>query len=277
MLLAKLRDGAAGGHGADGARVRHARRCRVPRPRGRDRRARPRRRRRRRRVAARRPAVRRRARRPDRGVAALRPDRRVAHGGARPVGRRPRVASSTPRSTTCCAPTPVTRRASNGSTPDRHGPSMIEAFFVAFGTVFLAELPDKTMVASLVLTTRYRRPFAVWVGVSGAFVFHVVLAVSIGSLLRRLPEQPVQLVVAVLFLVGGVILLRGRRGRRDRGWGRSRVVPHDRAHVGLGGRPRRVRRPHPARHGRHRDSLPRRGRGGARRLVHRSPASPASP
>jgi putative Ca2+/H+ antiporter (TMEM165/GDT1 family) len=65
------------------------------------------------------------------------------------------------------------------------------------------------MVASLVLTTRYRRPFAVWVGVSGAFVFHVVLAVSIGSLLRRLPEQPVQLVVAALFLVGGVVLLRG--------------------------------------------------------------------
>ena len=81
---------------------------------------------------------------------------------------------------------------------------MIAAFFVAFGTVFLAELPDKTMVASLVLTTRYRRPLAVWTGVSIAFVLHVVLAVSIGSLLRQLPERPVQLVVAVLFLVGGV-------------------------------------------------------------------------
>ena len=82
---------------------------------------------------------------------------------------------------------------------------MIAAFFVAFGTVFLAELPDKTMVASLVLTTRYRRPLAVWTGVSIAFVLHVVLAVSIGSLLRQLPERPVQLVVAVLFLVGGVL------------------------------------------------------------------------
>lgn len=86
---------------------------------------------------------------------------------------------------------------------------MIEAFFVAFGTVFLAELPDKTMVASLVLTTRYRRPLAVWVGVSSAFVMHVVLAVSIGSLLRRLPDRPVQLGVAALFLIGGVLLLRG--------------------------------------------------------------------
>lgn len=84
----------------------------------------------------------------------------------------------------------------------------ITAFFVAFGTVFLAELPDKTMVASLVLTTRYRRPLAVWVGVSGAFVFHVVLAVSVGSLLRRLPDTPVKLAVAALFLIGGVMLLR---------------------------------------------------------------------
>jgi len=86
---------------------------------------------------------------------------------------------------------------------------MVVAFLVAFGTVFLAELPDKTMVASLVLTTRFRRPLAVWVGVSGAFVLHVVLAVSIGSLLRKLPDTPVKLAVAVLFLVGGLLLLRG--------------------------------------------------------------------
>ncbi len=88
---------------------------------------------------------------------------------------------------------------------------MITAFLVAFGTVFLAELPDKTMVASLVLATRFRRPFAVWVGVSGAFVLHVVLAVSIGSLLRRLPETPVKLAVAAMFFVGGVVLLRGNK------------------------------------------------------------------
>lgn len=86
---------------------------------------------------------------------------------------------------------------------------MITAFLVAFGTVFLAELPDKTMVASLVLTTKFRRPFAVWVGVSSAFVVHVVLAVSIGSLLRRLPDTPVKLAVAVVFFVGGVLLLGG--------------------------------------------------------------------
>ena len=94
---------------------------------------------------------------------------------------------------------------------------MITAFFVAFGTVFLAELPDKTMVASLVLTTRFRRPFAVWVGVSGAFALHVVLAVTIGSMLRRLPDTPVRLAVAALFVIGGVVLLRGDTDDGDDG------------------------------------------------------------
>ena len=85
---------------------------------------------------------------------------------------------------------------------------MVTAFFVAFGTVFLAELPDKTMFATLVLTTRFRRPLAVWLGVVGAFTMHVVLAVAIGSALRRLPTRPVHLAVAALFIIGGVVLLR---------------------------------------------------------------------
>ena len=83
--------------------------------------------------------------------------------------------------------------------------------------MFLAELPDKTMVASLVLTTRFRRPFAVWVGVSGAFALHVVLAVTVGSLLRRLPDTPVRLAVAALFVIGGVVLLRGDTDDDDAG------------------------------------------------------------
>ncbi len=100
---------------------------------------------------------------------------------------------------------------------------MIAAFLVAFGTVFLAELPDKTMVASLVLTTKFRRPFAVWIGVSGAFIVHVVLAVSIGSLLRRLPETPVKLAVAAMFFIGGLLLLRGGKDDDEDGM----TVPAD--------------------------------------------------
>ena len=62
---------------------------------------------------------------------------------------------------TCCAPTRSTRRASSVSPTDATGPTR---FLVAFGVVFLAELPDKTMFATIVLTTRYRRPIAVVIG-----------------------------------------------------------------------------------------------------------------
>jgi putative Ca2+/H+ antiporter (TMEM165/GDT1 family) len=78
-----------------------------------------------------------------------------------------------------------------------------------FGIVFLAELPDKTALASLVLGTRYR-PLHVFVGTAGAFLVHVVLAIAAGSLLSLLPGRVLHAVVGALFLIGAVLLLRGR-------------------------------------------------------------------
>jgi putative Ca2+/H+ antiporter (TMEM165/GDT1 family) len=78
----------------------------------------------------------------------------------------------------------------------------------AFATVFPAELPDKTMFASVVLVTRYRRPLAVWTGAAAAFTIHVTVAVTLGSFLGRLPKTPVQVVVAALFAGGSLLLLR---------------------------------------------------------------------
>ena len=83
-----------------------------------------------------------------------------------------------------------------------------------FGLVFLAELPDKTALASLVLGTRYR-PLYVFAGVAAAFVVHVALAVALGSLLTLLPHRILQAVVGALFLLGAVLLLRGRHGEED--------------------------------------------------------------
>lgn len=71
-----------------------------------------------------------------------------------------------------------------------------------FPLVFLAELPDKTMFASLVMASR-GRPLAVWVGASVAFALHVAIAVSIGvALFHLLPHRAVEVVVAALFLAG---------------------------------------------------------------------------
>lgn len=78
----------------------------------------------------------------------------------------------------------------------------------AFATVFLAELPDKTMLATIVLSARFRRPFAVWVGAAAALTLQVVIAVAAGQLLGLLPDRLVRLGVAVLFAVGAVVLWR---------------------------------------------------------------------
>ncbi|MFE5815185.1 TMEM165/GDT1 family protein [Streptomyces sp. NPDC056479] len=77
---------------------------------------------------------------------------------------------------------------------------------VVFGVVFLAELPDKTALAGLVLGTRYRASY-VFAGVAAAFAVHVALAVAAGSVLTLLPQQIVQALTGVLFLGGAAVLL----------------------------------------------------------------------
>jgi Ca2+/H+ antiporter, TMEM165/GDT1 family len=86
---------------------------------------------------------------------------------------------------------------------------MFRNTLTAFAMVFPAELPDKSMFATLVLTSRFRRPAVVWCGVVAAFAMHVTVAVSAGSLISRLPERLVGGVTALLFSVGSVLLWRG--------------------------------------------------------------------
>lgn len=83
-----------------------------------------------------------------------------------------------------------------------------------FVLVFLAELPDQTALAGLVLGTRYR-PLYVFAGTAAAFAVHVCLAIAAGSLLGLLPHRLLEGVVAALFLFGAVMLLRGREEEAD--------------------------------------------------------------
>jgi len=83
-----------------------------------------------------------------------------------------------------------------------------------FAVIFTAELPDKTALASLVLGSRYR-PTWVFAGIAAAFVVHVGLAIAAGSLLDLLPHRPLEIIVAVLFAIGAVVLLRGRHEDGD--------------------------------------------------------------
>ncbi|MER7820485.1 TMEM165/GDT1 family protein [Streptomyces sp. NPDC096153] len=87
---------------------------------------------------------------------------------------------------------------------------------ITFGVVFLAELPDKTALAGLMLGTRYRASY-VFAGVAAAFALHVALAIAAGSVLTLLPQRLVQAVVGVLFLAGAAMLLLKRSDDDDEG------------------------------------------------------------
>ena len=76
-----------------------------------------------------------------------------------------------------------------------------------FVITFLAELPDKSLFASLVLGTRYK-PLHVWVGTAGAFAVHMAIAVAAGQVLATLlPSRIKDGIVAGLFLAGAAYLL----------------------------------------------------------------------
>lgn len=80
-------------------------------------------------------------------------------------------------------------------------------FATVFGFIFVAELPDKTALAALVLATRYR-PLPVFLGAALALTLQSVIAVAAGGLFSLLPAKAVHLGAGVLFLVSAVFMWR---------------------------------------------------------------------
>lgn len=76
---------------------------------------------------------------------------------------------------------------------------------ISFGLIFPIELPDKTFVATLVLSTRYR-PLLVWLGVGVAFGVQCTVAVTAGQAVTLLPSWIVHALSTAMFLVGAVLL-----------------------------------------------------------------------
>ena len=82
-----------------------------------------------------------------------------------------------------------------------------------FLTVFLAELGDKTQLATVALSGTSDRPLAVFLGSSSALVLASLLgAMAGGSIASLIPTEWLQLVAAVGFLIiGSQLLLRRNR------------------------------------------------------------------
>jgi len=78
---------------------------------------------------------------------------------------------------------------------------------LAFGAIFVVELPDKTFIATLVMSTKMR-PLFVWIGVALAFLVQTGVAVGLGKAASLLPEQLIHGVAALMFVIGAIILFR---------------------------------------------------------------------
>lgn len=83
-----------------------------------------------------------------------------------------------------------------------------------YSLIFLAELPDKTAFATLLLATRSRGS-AVFVGVAAAFLIQTIVAVVFGGLISLLPEKWVHLGAGVLFLFFAVQMWRERNAEDE--------------------------------------------------------------
>lgn len=84
---------------------------------------------------------------------------------------------------------------------------MSALFFSTFGLIFVAELPDKTAFATLLMATQ-GDPWAIFIGVAAAFLVQSGIAVCFGSFFAKLPPQWIHLGAGILFLVFAVMAWR---------------------------------------------------------------------
>lgn len=93
---------------------------------------------------------------------------------------------------------------------DRSARSRFGPFLTVAVTFFLAELGDKTMLATVTIASQQRSFVAVWLGSTFGMVLADGLAIVLGSVAgKRLPERAIQLVSAGVFIVSGVATIAG--------------------------------------------------------------------
>jgi len=97
-------------------------------------------------------------------------------------------------------------------------PSTLSVFFYVFTVIFVAELPDKTALAALVLATR-NKPLPVFTGTALALAVQSAVAVVAGRLFALLPARPVHIVAGVVFIISAGVMFFKKQEHIDTGPG----------------------------------------------------------
>jgi putative Ca2+/H+ antiporter (TMEM165/GDT1 family) len=85
------------------------------------------------------------------------------------------------------------------------------AFWTTFGTLFLAEMGDKTQLAVLTLTAQTRSPLSVFLGAALALALVSLIGVVVGGAVGKyIPEDFIKKGAAAAFIIIGVLMLWGK-------------------------------------------------------------------
>ena len=88
---------------------------------------------------------------------------------------------------------------------------MLKTFLATFGLVFLAELGDKTQLATMLLATQKKPLWGVFLESALALMLSSLIGVlAVCVLVRFIPPHYLQFGVGVAVIVIGVLLLWGR-------------------------------------------------------------------
>ena len=84
----------------------------------------------------------------------------------------------------------------------------ISILITSFSTIFLAELGDKTQLATLILSAQSGRPIIIFIGAALALISTSLLGVLIGRwIANNLPRQRFTLVSGIIMLGLGIYLV----------------------------------------------------------------------
>lgn len=84
----------------------------------------------------------------------------------------------------------------------------IKTLLITFGAIFLAELGDKTQIATLAFSLKGKSSLSVFIGASLALVLSCLIAVIFGSILTKfIPLDYMKIASGCVFIILGVWML----------------------------------------------------------------------
>ena len=86
-----------------------------------------------------------------------------------------------------------------------------KVFLATFGTIFLAELGDKTQLAAILMTSKTKLPLSVFTGASLALCLVTLAGVLFGEgLIAVIPQNILKKVASLAFIAIGLWMLLGK-------------------------------------------------------------------